>query len=140
MRKTTKKIKLETSNNQFRYETQVFLVEVEKNYHQTLIEERTEKMLSDGLIEEIKNNKKEIMKNDLTKLIGFEECISFLKNDSSREELKNMIVLRTLQLVKKQKTWFNKYLKKSYHIFINDYNSVQLVSNRILTKYMQNTV
>jgi tRNA dimethylallyltransferase len=72
--------------------------------------ERTEKMLAEGLLDEIRP----FLKHDQEswapfKSVGYKEALSYLKGEiSSIEILKEEIVKSTMLLVKKQKTWFRK--------------------------------
>ena len=78
------------------------------------IKQRTEKMYKNGLIQETENL---IMKygNDLQllKTIGYGEARSIINGKINFEEAKAITIKRTLQLAKRQKTWFrNKHNSK----------------------------
>jgi len=80
----------------------------------TRIKERTEKMYKNGLIQETENL---IMKygNDLQllKTIGYGEARSIINGKINFEEAIAITINRTLQLAKRQKTWFrNKHNSK----------------------------
>ena len=80
----------------------------------TRIKERTKKMYKNGLIEETENM---IMKygNDLQllKTIGYGEARSIINGKINFEEALAITTKRTLQLAKRQKTWFrNKHNSK----------------------------
>ncbi|MGE3760420.1 MAG: tRNA (adenosine(37)-N6)-dimethylallyltransferase, partial [Pseudobdellovibrionaceae bacterium] len=73
------------------------------------IQARTKKMLEHGLIEEVEA----LMKKGLEtwaplRSVGYKETVQFLKENKSRQWLYDEICLRTLQLAKKQKTWFKR--------------------------------
>lgn len=73
-----------------------------------LIEERVDRMVSSGLIEEVK--KILLMNPGKTALqaIGYKEIISFLKGDLTFEEAIRLIKKRTKSYAKRQFTWFRK--------------------------------
>lgn len=73
-----------------------------------LIEERVDRMVSSGLIEEVK---KILMMNPgktALQAIGYKEIISFLKGDLTFEEAIRLIKKRTKSYAKRQFTWFRK--------------------------------
>ena len=73
------------------------------------IQVRTEKMIKEGLLEEVQNLLDKGLKNwPLMKSVGYRESILFLQNQFSREELKPRIIHRTMRLVKKQMSWFRR--------------------------------
>lgn len=73
------------------------------------ISARTQTMLAGGLIEEVES----LLKRGLDewaplKSVGYKEAVQFIRDNKSREWLVDEITLRTLQLAKKQKTWFKR--------------------------------
>lgn len=73
------------------------------------VKARTEYMLKNGIIEETKRAIDQGFQNwaPLTS-VGFKEVSVFLKHNSSEKELLENIVTSTMQLIKKQKTWFKR--------------------------------
>lgn len=87
-----------------------------KDLHLKIMENRTSKMLDDGLVEEVKN----ILASGFTgeerplRAIGYQEVLSYLKGDiKGLEELKERIFISTRQLAKSQKTFFKKITPKN---------------------------
>lgn len=92
---------------------------------------RTEAMLKDDLLlEEVK----EVLKNEASKdwrplrSVGYKESLEFLRGEiSSKSELKEKIITKTMQLSKRQKTWFKKdksvkwFSNKEEFLRIKDY-------------------
>ncbi|HTB64062.1 MAG TPA: tRNA (adenosine(37)-N6)-dimethylallyltransferase MiaA [Opitutales bacterium] len=77
------------------------------------IRERTHKMLREGLIEEVKLLAPALRANPAAcSAIGYREVLDWLDGGekTSRTELEEAITLRTVQLVKKQRTWFRTQL------------------------------
>lgn len=72
------------------------------------VKKRTEKMIDEGLIEE---TQKVLRLTDASwkplQSIGYKQVIEYLNGDiKSLEEMKDLIITRTMQLAKRQKTWF----------------------------------
>lgn len=74
------------------------------------IQERTEQMFADGLVEEVeKLGNKYGWDLLLLKTLGYQEVKQYLKGEISLSEAKNMTVLHTRQFAKRQRTWFQAY-------------------------------
>ncbi len=74
------------------------------------VEKRTENMLEAGLIKEVENLIQEGFRDwSALQSVGYKECLEFVKGEiSSEKELKEKIVMNTLRLAKKQRTWFQR--------------------------------
>ncbi len=79
--------------------------------HSTIIENRTKKMIKNGLIEEVKT----LLKNGFTgdekplQSIGYKETLDYINGQIlNLEDLEEQIVIHTRQLAKSQRTWFNR--------------------------------
>ena len=73
------------------------------------IQLRTENMLKRGLLKEVQFLCDQGWKDfPPLKSVGYKEALLCLQGKISQEELYDQIVQRTMKLVKKQKTWFNK--------------------------------
>lgn len=80
------------------------------------IQQRTEKMLAAGLIEEVQGLLDEGLETWAPlSSVGYRETLAHLKGLFTREELKAEIAKNTRQLAKKQKTWFQR--DKDIHWF-----------------------
>lgn len=76
------------------------------------VSDRTYQMIKDGLIEEVEclcRNYGQLSDN-AAMAIGYRETINWLKNKTTVYQLRDDIVLHTMQLVKKQKTWLKKQI------------------------------
>ena len=73
------------------------------------IEIRTDKMLQMGLIEEVQGLLSSIA-TDWSPLscVGYKEVIAHLKGEGSIEEMREKIITHTMQLAKRQMTWFKR--------------------------------
>lgn len=70
---------------------------------------RTARMLADGLIDETRALVDEGW-GDWPPLqsVGYKECVQFLRGEVARADLEALIVEKTMQLAKKQRTWFQR--------------------------------
>lgn len=73
------------------------------------VQERTEKMIKEGLIDETQVLLDRGFKEwPVMKSVGYKEAVLYLENHISKEELKTRIVHRTMQFAKKQMSWFKR--------------------------------
>ena len=73
------------------------------------VQARTEKIIKAGLLEETKTLLDQGFKTwPLINSIGYKEAVLCLENKINQEELKNLIVHRTMRLAKKQMSWFKR--------------------------------
>lgn len=66
---------------------------------------RTDKMLSQGLIEETKNLLENFPGAKALSSIGYAECVKYLSHQIDLKQLRNEIIEKTRQLAKRQMTW-----------------------------------
>ena len=71
------------------------------------INKRTQKMLDQGAINEVRRFSKLKIKKDnsATKIIGIKEILKLLKGENSLSEVKDQISIKTRQYAKRQSTW-----------------------------------
>ena len=71
------------------------------------INKRTQKMLDQGAINEVRRFSKLKIKKDnsATKIIGIKEILKLLQGESSLSEVKDQISIKTRQYAKRQSTW-----------------------------------
>jgi len=99
------------------------------------IDERINQMISDGLIEEVKNLLSKGYSPDLPSMsaIGYHEISNYLQNKISYEDAIMLMKRRTRQFVRRQANWF-KSNDPHIHWFV--------VSERVveeITKFIQST-
>ena len=76
---------------------------------QKKIQIRTEKMITNGILDETKDLLNKGLANwPLMKSAGYHECVLCLKGELPKSELKQRIVIRTMQVAKKQMSWFKR--------------------------------
>jgi tRNA dimethylallyltransferase len=86
-------------------------LDIPKDLHLRIIERRTDRMLSHGLLEEAQGLLKQGFTGDEKPLksIGYKEVFDYLKGEfKSLEECRERIIISTRQLAKSQRTWFNR--------------------------------
>ncbi len=93
------------------FEKKTYLLDRTDEEIEILIEARTQSMLSDGLIDEVKAlmNKGLNTNHSASSSVGYRETLSHLRGEINLKELKQAIQLSTRQLVSKQRKWFRKY-------------------------------
>jgi len=76
----------------------------------TMIEKRIDKMLEDGLINEVKDILNQKYSKNLNSLntVGYKEIISYLNHEISLEEAVRLIKRNSRRYAKRQLTWFRK--------------------------------
>jgi tRNA dimethylallyltransferase len=90
----------------------IFITIDNREFLRESIKKRTSDMLTDGLVEEVKDLLRKFNLNEKTqcmKAIGYKETLKFLNNDISLEVLNSSITIATQQLAKRQITWMNKF-------------------------------
>ena len=91
-------------------------LKMDKVHLRKRIEARAVKMIEKGLVEEVQS----LLDQGLVgwspmKSVGYKETIEFLEKKYSQEQLLERIVISTMQLIKKQMTWFKR--DESIHWF-----------------------
>lgn len=93
-------------------------LDLPKEVHFKIIQERTQNMIHKGLILEVQN----LLKQGYTgtekpmQSIGYKEVVDFLEGKySTQKEMMDRINISTRQLAKSQRTWFKKWDKSQYN-------------------------
>lgn len=99
----------ESRKNDVKYNYHVFAIDMERTVLYERINKRVDKMLEEGLIEEVKNIL-EKYKNFPTSMqgLGYKEVVLYLQNKINKEEMIEKIKLETRHYAKRQLTWFRK--------------------------------
>ncbi len=94
------------------YETEFYLMSPSRELLRTRITERLEKRLAVGMIEEVKNIHEQGFDSEKMKRFGleYESIAKYLEGKITEEEMKQDIVTKSIQYVKRQETWNKKYL------------------------------
>lgn len=92
-----------------RFEIKKIGLKIERPLLRKRVEERTRKMLKLGLLEEVKDLMARGYGNSRAlQSVGYKECLAYLAEQQKPEQLFQNIVTSTMQLAKKQMTWFRR--------------------------------
>jgi len=91
------------------YKTYKIGLQIERKELKKRIEIRTDKMITDGLLDEVKRVLAMGYKEDLKPLqsLGYKQIIGFLQNKYSWQDCVNLIKRDTWQYARRQMTWFS---------------------------------
>lgn len=96
------------SGNKLLYDVTFIGLTLERSKLYEIINNRVDKMISNGLIEEVKSLKKyENSSRVLNSAIGYKEILMYLNQDISKEEAIDLIKKNSRHYAKRQYTWFN---------------------------------
>ena len=112
------------------YDSIIIGLTLEKDIINDKIDKRIEEMFDEGLIEEVKNNK---TTSTASKAIGYKEVTSYLNNEISLDEAKQLMKIHTHQYAKRQRTWFKNQLP--VHFVNNDDKAFDNILDIINTKW-----
>ena len=88
------------------YPCRFFCIDIKKEEGNSLIDQRVEKMFEKGIVQEVRLLKEQYdFSLPAFKAIGYPEIDSYLKNEITLEEAKQLIKVHTHQLAKKQRTF-----------------------------------
>lgn len=115
------------------YEIYIFGLNWNRKILYERINKRTEKMIENGLIDEVKTVIEKFGEdvNVVLQTVGYKEVIQYLKNEISYDEMIELIKRNTRRYAKRQLTWFRKD-KNIYWLNIESENDFNQVSKNIL--------
>lgn len=90
----------------------IFITINDRQHLREAIKKRTDKILRNGLVEEVDRLLINFKLNNLSqcmKAIGYKEALQYINKDITFEELHSSITVSTHQLAKRQITWMNKF-------------------------------
>ncbi len=91
---------------------------------------RTDKMIEGGLLEEVQGLlKKGLADWPIMKSVGYKEAVLYLQHKITKEEMKMHITNRTMQLAKKQISWFKR--DKSIKWYVSERKNWPVIYQRI---------
>lgn len=108
--KTKTQIEIESRKNEIEYDYEVFAINFEREILYNRINQRVEKMLEEGLIEETEKLYNKYGEKIITgaQAIGYKEVVDYLKKKYTKEEMVEKIKMETRRYAKRQLTWFRK--------------------------------
>ena len=132
---TTGKTKTEleeiSRKNGPKYDYKVFVLNMDRSILYDRINKRVDKMIKDGLIEEVKSLL-EKYKEFPTAMqgLGYKEVVEYLENKLSKEEMIEKIKQETRRYAKRQITWFKSY-KEAIWLDASKENNVDIILKNI---------
>lgn len=98
-----------TSKNDPLYDLLILYLDYPRDKQKAKMIERVEKQIEEGFIEEVQNLREKAIYID--DIIGYREINLYLDQKISLKEAKELIVKKTFQFSKRQKTWFINQMK-----------------------------
>ena len=133
--KTKTQMEIESRKNEIKYDFHVYALQMDRNKLYERINLRVDKMIEDGLIQEVKElYNKYLDFPTAMQGIGYKEVVLYLKNQISKDDMIEKIKQGTRRYAKRQITWFKK--DKSI-IYLDALNSIQNNINIILEDYSE---
>lgn len=120
---------LNNNKNKPLYDIFTIYLNLERDKQKDIFLKRILNQLENGFVEEVKKlREKNIMVNNI---LGYKEVNMYLDNLISREEMIEKILFHTLNLAKKQKTWFKNQIKADLFIDYDNKDLFLLSINKI---------
>ena len=121
--KTKTEQEKESRKNGVKYNYHVFAIDMERNILYDRINKRVDMMISEGLIEEVKNILEKYKKFPTAMQgLGYKEVIEYIDGKITKEEMIEKIKKETRHYAKRQLTWFR---KNKETIWIDGQNLIQ---------------
>ncbi|MDX2111544.1 MAG: tRNA (adenosine(37)-N6)-dimethylallyltransferase MiaA [Verrucomicrobiota bacterium] len=110
------------------YEKRVCLLERTGDDLKSRVAQRTQQMLASGLIDEVRRLRAAGLENNPTaaSAIGYRETLAHLAGAGDVQWLHDSIALHTLQLIKKQRTWFRHQIPVDEVLTLSPGNDAEL--------------
>ena len=102
----------------------------------SIINNRVDSMMKDGLLEEVKSLLPHQKLNAL-QTVGYKELFGYLQGEYSLEQAINQLKINTRHYAKRQMTWFKK--DKDFHWFLNEGNILEKIVELIEVKTKSNS-
>lgn len=107
--KTKTELDTQSRQNEIEFDYKLFVLDVDREKLYDRINRRVDKMLEQGLVEEVKS----ILQNyaefpTAMQGLGYKETKSYLDGKISKEEMIDKIKIETRRYAKRQLTWFRK--------------------------------
>ncbi len=123
-------------NDKFKYHI-IGLKRNRENLYQN-INLRVDKMIKDGLIEEVKELRAKGYNSNLNSMqgLGYKQINKYLDGEYDKETAINLIKRDTRHYAKRQMTWFNNKIKNIEWINLDNYNEDEVIS-KIIARIME---
>lgn len=125
----TQEIESRTLKNEFYYDALVIFLNAERDVLYDRINKRVDKMINEGLVDEVKSLYPNQLGFTAKAAIGYKELFSYLDNEISLEDAIAKIKQNSRHYAKRQMTW---YRNKPYANFIDvDFNNIEFTINEV---------
>lgn len=125
----TQEIESRTLKNEFYYDALVIFLNAERDVLYDRINKRVDKMINEGLVDEVKSLYPNQLGLTAKAAIGYKELFLYLNNEISLEDAIAKIKQNSRHYAKRQMTW---YRNKPYANFINvDFNNIEFTINEV---------
>lgn len=115
--KTKTEQEVESRKNGVKYDYKVFALNMDREVLYNRINLRVDKMIENGLIEEVQNLREKYNKFPTAMQgLGYKEVVEYLENQITKEEMIEKIKMETRRYAKRQLTWFR---KNKYTVWID---------------------
>ena len=107
--KTKTEQEVESRKKEVKYDYKIFAINMDREKLYQRINLRVDKMIENGLIEEVENLQKQY-NNFPTAMqcLGYKEVVEYLQNEITKDEMIEKIKQETRRYAKRQLTWFRK--------------------------------
>ena len=107
--KTKTQQDIDSRKNGIKYDYKVFAINMDREKLYERINLRVDKMLEQGLIDEVKNMLKKYAEMPTAMQgLGYKEVVQYLDNEITYEEMVEKIKMESRRYAKRQLTWFRK--------------------------------
>ena len=116
-----------------KYDFKVFALDMERDKLYERINKRVDKMLEQGLIQEVKNLKEKYhCFPTAMQGLGYKEVVEYLEGKCTEEEMVQKIKQETRHYAKRQLTWFRKNKDTVWLDAENDIqNNIEIIINHV---------
>ena len=133
--KTKTQLEKESRMKPVPYNYLVFTIKMDREVLYDRINQRVDKMIKDGLIEEVENLLKKYDEFPTAMQgLGYKEVVTYLKGECTKEEMTEKIKMETRRYAKRQLTWFRKEKETEW---IDALNEQEKNIEFILKKYQE---
>jgi len=121
-------------STQSKYHYYILCLYRDRNKLYQRINDRVDKMVNNGLIEETKKiiEQHEILNSNAMKGLGYKQIISYLQGNISREDAIERIKKETRHFAKRQLSWFKNQVTVDYWFNLDDYSDTQHSIEKII--------
>ena len=128
--KTISYLQKKASNKNAKFKYYIIGLKRDKENLYQKINSRVDKMIKDGLIDEVKNLRTRGYNENLNSMqgLGYKQINKYLNGEYDKETTINLIKRDTRRYAKRQMTWFNNKIKNIEWIDLDEYEENEVIS------------